>query len=196
MIEAYLASGNSHKCQEFMKMSSSISIKTIDGFNTEENGNTYMDNAKIKLLALKDLLIQKNVDISNLLLFADDSGLEINAMKGELGIHTSRFMPELSQPEKNELIIKRLENAQSRSAFYTCTICYIFKNSDIRFTQSCFHGTISFTQSGVNGFGYDPIFIPKGQTKTLAELGDDYKNLYSHRALAFKKMMNIALAIN
>ena len=196
MIEAYLATGNPHKCQEFVKIGPNISIKTIDGFSAEENGTTYSENAKIKLLALKNLLIAKGININNLLLFADDSGLEINAIKGELGLHTSRFMPDFSQEQKNAFIIEKLKSSNDRSAFYNCTIAYIYKNSDIKFTQSCFYGTISCSQSGVNGFGYDPIFIPKGQIKTLAELGDDFKNLHSHRALAFREMLDCVLKIN
>lgn len=188
-MDFYIASSNSQKCAEFRKMAPGIVINTVSGFEADETGDTYSQNALIKVKALESFLKKKGVDTSSCVLFSDDSGLEITSMPGELGLHTARFMPGCTQAEKNQAIVERMAEKKDKSARFICTICYIDRGKEPKFAIGEEGGVINDKVLGLNGFGYDPVFIPTGQTKTYSELGEDYKNAHSHRSIAFNKML-------
>lgn len=119
---------------------------------------------------------------------ADDSGLEVDALDGEPGVHSARYGgPGLDDRERCQLLIQNLEGIprEKRSARFHAVLAYLESPSK---TPLVFHGTlegwISFKAAGTHGFGYDPVFVPNTHTQSLAILGPDVKRKISHRALA------------
>lgn len=188
-MDFYIASSNIQKCSEFRKMAPDVNILVSEGFDANETGTTYKENALIKVLTLQKFLRNKGVDTSSYVLFSDDSGLEISAMPSQLGLHTARFMPGATQAEKNKAIVEYIKTKNDKSARFICTICYIVKDSQPQYAIGEESGVINDKVLGLNGFGYDPVFIPLGQTKTYSELGEEYKNAHSHRSIAFSTML-------
>jgi XTP/dITP diphosphohydrolase len=132
--------------------------------------------------------------------FADDSGLEVVALKGRPGVHSARYsidiVPEASQQrrakENIKKLLKELENSHDRSAAFRTVICYI-SNGEIRYFEGKIEGKIISKEIGLNGFGYDPVFVPDGYTKTFAEMTLSEKNKISHRAIAISKFKQYLL---
>ncbi|GIS21969.1 MAG: non-canonical purine NTP pyrophosphatase [Bacteroidota bacterium] len=159
------------------------SLNDINYLNPiEETGKTLEENAKIK----SDFIRKK----FGLNCFADDSGLEIDFLKGEPGVLSARY----AGPSKNidmniQKIWKKLENVSNPTATFR-SIFYLHLNNQTFCFEGKVYGKIIFEKRGNNGFGYDPIFIPKGYNKTFAELGNDIKDQISHRAKATLKLIN------
>ena len=125
---------------------------------------------------------------------ADDSGLEIDAMPGELGVKSARFMGhDTAYSAKNSAILERLKDVpfEKRTARFVCTIALIDPSGDVFITNGKMEGYISDKIQGENGFGYDPIFYFPPCQKTSAEMTLEEKNKYSHRAKALKKLYTI-----
>lgn len=182
MHKIIIASTNQGKIQEFKEMLSGIEFDAINGsFEVEENADSFIGNAKLKALA--------GAQITNNLCLADDSGIEINHLNGAPGIFSGRF---LKNPEGGiNKILERMHNALDRSCRFVCSLVLVSKNGEILFeTEQYWEGQISHAAKGSNGFGYDPIVIPEGETKTVAELGEQYKNQFSHRAKAIQELKN------
>lgn len=185
------ATNNTKKLKEARSIfeKANIEIKSLDeaGIILEdeiiEDGETYEENALIKAKTIYDLLPIKEV------VFADDSGIEIDFLDGELGIHSKRFMGENTKDEiKNEAILEAMEDASNRGAKFVCYIACILENGDSFTVRSEVDGTIATSIRGDNGFGYDPIFLVDGLDKTYAQLNNDEKNAISHRARALFKL--------
>ena len=159
------------------------SLNDINYLNpVEETGKTLEENAKIK----SDFIRKK----FGLNCFADDSGLEIDFLEGEPGVLSARY----AGPSKNidmniQKIWKKLENVSNPTATFRSIFYLHLNNQTFRF-EGKVYGKIIFEKRGNNGFGYDPIFIPKGYKKTFAELADDIKDQISHRAKATLKLIN------
>ncbi|MCQ2973704.1 MAG: non-canonical purine NTP diphosphatase [Bacteroidales bacterium] len=120
--------------------------------------------------------------------FSDDTGLEVEALNGAPGVYSARYAgPQRDNNDNMNLLIKNLENKQNRNARFHTEIVLIIKGIKYQF-EGILEGTIISEKRGTNGFGYDPIFIPKGYNQTLAELPTDEKNKISHRAKALQKM--------
>jgi XTP/dITP diphosphohydrolase len=132
--------------------------------------------------------------------FADDSGLEVVALNGRPGVHSARYsvdiVPELPQKKRAEenikKLLKELEYSSDRSAAFRTVICFI-SNGEIRYFEGKIEGKIIFSKIGLNGFGYDPVFIPDGFSKTFAEMTLAEKNIISHRAIAISKFKKYLL---
>lgn len=124
-----------------------------------------------------------------MLTLADDSGLEIEALGGAPGVHSKRFFPG-TEAERNQKILEMLSDKTDRSARAVSVLCLynpITKNA--LYFEGILRGQIGFEEKGQEGFGFDTIFIPNGQEKSLAELGISYKNKISHRAQALQKLV-------
>lgn len=165
--------------------------------------------AGIELLTLKD--IELNEDIpetsatiegnaiqkANYILdnfqidcFADDTGLEVNALNGEPGVHSARYAGEHRNDNDNmNLLLSKLEGSTDRSARFKTVIALTINGELFKF-EGIVNGTILNEKRGKNGFGYDPIFEPENCGKTFAELDLKEKNTMSHRARAFAKMID------
>ena len=183
MANIVIATGNAHKVEEYKALMAddSIEIQSLldyPGFpEVEENGTTFTENASIKAVAAS-----KYCDAPA---FADDSGLEVFALNGEPGIYSSRYAP--TDPERIAKLLKNLEGKSDRSARFVCVIAIAYNGEVIETFEGEIRGTIGFEPKGENGFGYDPVFIPEGETRTFAELSSEEKNRISHRANAFRK---------
>jgi XTP/dITP diphosphohydrolase len=186
-MKLLVATNNAGKQKEFAKCLAGLGYEILfpsdvglSDLDVEESGSTAQENALLKA----SQFAQK----AGLLTVADDSGLEIAALDGAPGIHSKRFHLG-SDADRNQRIFELLAEADDRSALFRSVLClYDPQSEKTDYFEGIFHGSISFTEKGNAGFGYDPIFIPKGEEKTIAELGIEYKNEHSHRAIAIEKL--------
>lgn len=184
-MKIILATFNKHKLFEISQLIGSTDIELLSlediGYEEEiiEDGKSFIENALIKAET-----IYNKYRIPTL---ADDSGICIDALGGEPGIHSARFAGEnTSSSEKNRLIIDMLKDKENRNAHYTCALAYIDENEKFIVEKYC-HGEIIDQEKGEEGFGYDPIFFIEAYNKTLAEIPLDEKNKISHRGQAFRE---------
>jgi XTP/dITP diphosphohydrolase len=192
-----LATLNRDKLDEFRVLFSSFSeaelvpaselISNPEGLSHVEKYNTYLENA-----AAKARLANHASHYPSL---ADDSGLEVAALNGKPGVHSHRFAPpqtKISQDQANrELLLSQLHSATDRSAKFICTLVLVMEGILLHST-GILEGSIADSPRGKLGFGYDSLFIPKGSTKTLAEMNASEKNSLSHRAKALHDLMGQA----
>lgn len=185
MAYIVVATTNAHKVGEYRKLlaDQNVELKSLldyPGFpEVEENGETFAENAAIKALAAC-----KYCDVPA---FADDSGLEVEALDGRPGVYSSRYAD--SDSERIAKLLKELEGCENRKARFVCAISIAFNGEVIETFEGEVRGTITLEPKGEGGFGYDPVFLPDGYDQTFGELPPDVKNKISHRAMAFKKAM-------
>ena len=182
-MEIIIATSNEHKVKEINAIVKGAGIKFVlppEGFDPVENGNTFEENSYIKAKAAWE-------NTHNWVL-ADDSGLCIDALNGAPGIYSARYA---ETPQKRiDRVLKELEKEAIRTARFKCSMTLLNPKGEIAFayTGVC-EGSIVEKQRGVNGFGYDPIFLVKGSKKTMAELSEEEKNSLSHRGKALKEVL-------
>lgn len=189
MLEILIATDNLGKVKEIKDIlySPEIKILTMKDFpplpKIEEDGKTYQANAYKKA--------RKISEYTGKICLADDSGLEIDYLKGEPGIYSSRWGN--SDEERINKVLKLLENVpiDKRNAKFVCAVVLFFPNGKLFMVKEECKGSIIFSPKGENGFGYDPIFLVPEYDKTFAELGDKIKNKISHRGKAMRKMIKI-----
>lgn len=188
-LDVLFSSQNKHKLQEFeVLFANSPIIIQVPGHTLDviEDGNTYFENSFLKAKAYYDHF--------KVPVFADDSGLEIEALPDELGVHTANFGGDnLTSKERCLKVLEKmaaiegLEDKEERRATFRCILCFYLSPEEIYFFEGQLRGYITQNyRDGGTGFGYDPIFVPEddeAQHKTLAELGE-WKSLHSHRARA------------
>lgn len=181
------ASANAHKLDEIRAMlppDIALLSSAEAGFNedVEETGDTFEENAELKAEALYNFTGKP--------CFADDSGLEVKALKKQPGVKSARYAGEPVNHQKNtELLLRNLEGKDNRAARFVTVIC--LKTSDkTLFFEGEVKGSIAKEPRGSNGFGYDPVFIPEGETRTFAEMSTEEKNAISHRKNAVAKMLD------
>ena len=122
--------------------------------------------------------------------FADDSGLEVDAINGEPGVYSAMYAgPHRSASDNMDLLLKKLGNNPDRKARFRTVITLIQQGKVTQF-EGIVNGTILKERRGTDGFGYDPLFLPDGHSKTLAEMTMEEKNQISHRAMAIRKLAN------
>ena len=181
MIDFILASGNAHKALEFSELFDPkiIAIKPASKkIEVVEDGTSYFENA---LLKAKAYFLEFNVPV-----LADDSGLTVDALSEELGIHSARFGGDgLTDKDRAHLLLKKMDGITSREAYFTCVLCIYLNEKEIFYFEGRMSGKIAYSYRGEGGFGYDPVFIPLegGGELTVSELLE-WKNKNSHRAIA------------
>ena len=179
------ATGNQHKLAEYAKLlaDQEVEIKSLNDFpgytEPEENGSTFEENANIKAAAASIYCSAPA--------FADDSGLEVEALDGRPGIYSSRYAA--TDAERIAKLLGELEGKENRRARFVCVISIAFNGEVIASFEGEVKGTILTEPRGENGFGYDPIFMPDGFNKSFAELSGEEKNRISHRAMAYAKAL-------
>lgn len=164
-----------------------LSLNDLD-YNKEivEYGETIEANAKIKAETISEFY--------DLPCFADDTGLEVDALGGKPGVKSARYAGEEKSDEANKKkLLENLEGVENRSARFKTVIVYISGKDVKEFVGIC-EGEITTEPSGNGGFGYDPIFKPKGYSQTFAEMPASEKNKISHRGLAFQKLIEFLKA--
>ena len=180
-----LATGNAHKTEEIQKiLGSSISVHDLSSLpevgEIIEDADSFEGNANIKSTTVSQL--------TNEFVLSDDSGLCVNALGGAPGIYSARYAGENAQMEENkELLISNLKGKEDRQASFVCVLSVAKAGEVIATFRGECPGSIISDERGNGGFGYDPLFIPEGYTKTFSELPEETKNAISHRAKAMEK---------
>ena len=116
--------------------------------------------------------------------FSEDTGLEVDALGGEPGVHSARYAGEPASPENNiRKLLRAMADVLNRRARFITVICLILEEKEFYFEGRC-EGQILRTPVGTDGFGYDPVFLPDGSSKSFAEMNSEEKNIFSHRRKA------------
>jgi XTP/dITP diphosphohydrolase len=181
-VNAVLVSKNRHKARELRRVLTDWKIETIDAVELpEERGETFYENARAKAR-----FGRKAVDPAAWVL-GEDSGLEVDDLGGRPGIYSARYSGPGATDDANvrKLLAElRGEEAGERRARYVCELVALSPDgAEIR-ARGTLRGRIAEEARGSGGFGYDPVFIPDGESRTVAELGEDWKTANSHRARA------------
>lgn len=154
-----------------------LSYREIYFNQVKEDGKSYTDNAVKKALTLSTE--------TNLPVLAEDSGLEVSALDNKPGVYSSRFAGEnASDAENMAKLLDLLSNSDSRKAKFSCVAAFYDPKFGLILAKGRLKGKIAKEKAGQEGFGYDPVFIPAGFNKTLAQLGPEIKNKISHRKMA------------
>ena len=186
-----IASHNEGKIYEFKTLLSAYNLKIITSRDlgiqdVEETGSTFQENSLIKVKSIPD----------NYLAISDDSGLCVNALGGKPGIFSSRFQKkcggwfEAMEKIYSDVKTKKIEDF---SAKFICCLSIKFSKNLIYSYLGEIKGKIVWPPKGKNGFGFDPFFIPKGHTKTFAEMEHSNKIFIDHRSIALKKLIKLHL---
>lgn len=147
-----------------------------------ETGMTFSENALIKAEAIRRFTGEW--------CFADDSGLEVRALGGKPGVHSARYAGEPQDNEKNiSKLLLEMKSCSDRSARFVTVICLI-TDSGPRYFEGVVNGTIAEQAFGAGGFGYDPVFVTEGETRTFAEMTPEEKNKISHRSRAVRALVD------
>lgn len=191
MLKIVLATSNPHKVEEINAISSDFGVEFVmppEGFDPIEDADTFEGNALLKAIEANKLTGMPSL--------ADDSGLCVDALNGEPGIHSARYAD--TAKARIEKLLGELKDVakENRGAHFVCAMVLLDKNGEILFSDrgEC-HGKIAFEAKGENGFGYDPVFIMKDSGLTMAQLPEDEKNKISHRAVALNKLLSFVAKI-
>ena len=194
MKKIIFATGNAGKMKEIREIMEELQIPVLSmkeaGLEAEivEDGTTFEENAVIKAKAIAGLSKCRNEDV---VVLADDSGLEIDYLNKEPGVYSARYMGEdTSYRIKNQNLIERLEGVpdEQRTARFVCAIAAVLPDGRVVTTRGVIEGKIGYEERGTNGFGYDPIFYLPDMSRSTAELTPEEKNAVSHRGNALRLM--------
>lgn len=179
------ATNNLHKLEEVSAiLGNQIELLSLNDINCHidipETADTLEGNA-----LLKSRFIYENYGMN---CFADDTGLEVEALEGAPGVYSARYAGDGHNSEANMIkLLDNLKEKKNRKAQFRTAISLIIDEKEYLF-EGIIKGEIGIIKKGDSGFGYDPIFVPEGYNETFAELGSDIKNKISHRALAINKL--------
>ena len=193
MTTLIFATNNEHKVSEIQSLlPKDINVITLQqaGINIAipEPYDTLQENANTKAKTIFEIT-KKNC-------FSEDTGLEIDALNGAPGVHSARYASDDRNFNANiEKVLTNLKNIENRTAQFRTVICLIWEQKEYYFEGIC-RGQIAEQNSGTAGFGYDPIFIPEGATKSFAEMTMDEKNTHSHRQKAVTQLFTFLQSIN
>ncbi|MCI9382184.1 MAG: RdgB/HAM1 family non-canonical purine NTP pyrophosphatase [Dorea sp.] len=199
MDKIIFATGNEHKMEEVRMILKDLGAEILSQKDTGitsdavEDGTTFEENALIKAVATAKAA-REVPEYRDVVVLADDSGLEIDYLNKEPGIYSARYMGEdTSYDIKNQTLIDRLEGVedQRRTARFVCAIAAAFPDGSTEVVRGTMEGIIGYEIIGENGFGYDPIFYLPEYGCTSAQLAPEKKNELSHRGEGLRKMRAI-----
>lgn len=183
-----LSSGNEHKVHEIKGILKDLPFEVVskndlgyENFDVVEDGSTLGENALKKAEELHKLT--KGIVI------ADDTGLHVDALKGEPGVYSARYAGEdATYADNNKKLLNKLKDVpmEKRTAYFKTVIAIVFEDGKKMTVEGICKGHIALHESGNRGFGYDPLFIPEGSDKTFSEMTEEEKNQISHRSNALK----------
>ena len=188
MSTLVFATHNAHKLEEVKRLiPDTVNLLSLTDVNfneeIEETETTIEGNA---LLKARTIYSKTNINC-----FSDDSGLLIDALNGAPGVYSARYAGEPKNDQANtEKVLAQLMKEDNRKAHFKTVIALIINGQEYLF-EGIINGMIITEKKGTNGFGYDPIFVPDGYSKTFAELSSQEKFSISHRAIAVQKMMGV-----
>jgi XTP/dITP diphosphohydrolase len=175
-VKAVLASQNRHKLEELRSALPGWELEALDaGGYPDESGETYYENALIKAR------FGREHAAPDVWVLGEDSGIETVALDGAPGLHSARWAPGLDQAAA---LLDRLAGEPERHARMITELVALAPDGEELRGSGVLEGELATERRGTGGFGYDPIFIPAGDTRTVAEIGDEWKRLNSHRARA------------
>jgi len=195
MRKIIFATGNKNKAREIHEILKDLDFEILTmkeaGIDVEiiEDGSTFEENSMIKATSVYDALPAELK--GQVYVMADDSGLSIDALNGEPGIYSARYMGEdTSYETKNKNLIERLDGVkkEDRTARFTCAIACIFPDGSRKNITGVMEGYIGYEIAGENGFGYDPIFYIDEFGCSTAQMSPEQKNSISHRGQALRAM--------
>ena len=191
MKKIVFATNNKHKLDEIRKILGEnfeiVSLKEIGcDIDIPETGNTLEANALQKAEYIRE---HYGIDC-----FADDTGLEVDALNGQPGVHSARYAEGTDHDSNANMnkLLKELGNNNNRKARFR-TVIALLLNGETHLFEGIVNGHIAYEKHGTDGFGYDPIFVPEGYEQSFAELGMNIKNHISHRARAVKNLADFLL---
>jgi XTP/dITP diphosphohydrolase len=178
-LAATLCSRNAHKARELERLLPGFTIAPLDADGwPEETGTTYYENALLKA--------KFGFECAGGWAIGEDSGIEVHALGGRPGLQSARYAPEgLPAIEK---LLGELQGVEDRRARYVSELVAIAPDRTVLRGTGTVDGVIADAPRGSGGFGYDPVFVPDGETRTVGELGDDWKARNSHRARAARAL--------
>ena len=187
-MKLIIASNNKHKIYEIKKILAdkfdeilSLSEAGIS-HETVEDGDSFMANAEKKAREI--------AEISGECSLADDSGICIDALDGAPGIYSARFSGLHGDDEQNnKLVLQKLADEKNRAAYYACAMSLVYPDGKSIGAMGYLRGSITDAPRGTRGFGYDPLFVPEGESRTVAEMTDEEKNAISHRGRALEALL-------
>lgn len=183
-----IATRNAHKTQEIRdQIGHRYEVLDVTHFPEcpaiEETGTTFLENARLKAEGISAVL--------DGWVLSDDSGLEVDALDGAPGVHSSSFGGEEgNHPLNNQRLIREMENQPVRSGRFRCTMVLARGGREVVHFSGTVEGRLIQQPQGQQGFGYDPLFIPEGFNQTFAELGPEVKTQLSHRARALAQVVD------
>ncbi len=178
-LDFFFASSNHHKARELTEFFDSqvlVIRPPPENIEVEETGQSFTQNAFLKAVSYYQKF--------KMPVMADDSGLTVAALPEELGIYSARFGGEgLNDRERAELLLQKLEGkvGKEREAFFTCVLCFYLCPEEIFYFEGRLKGEIACDYIGEHGFGYDPVFIPKGDLRETLGMRPEWKKKHSHR---------------
>ena len=186
MKDIMIATSNKGKVREYKSLLEPLGyivhdLSELDPIEIDENGSTFQENALIKAKSIQGKC--------NMTVIADDSGLEIDALNKEPGIHSARYLEGHDYDYKNKVLLERMKDKTDRTARFVCAIALCDETGDHLFT-GVMEGKINDQAAGDNGFGYDPIFLVEQFGKTSAQLTMEQKNSVSHRGIATRELLD------
>ncbi len=187
-MKLIIASNNAHKIKEIKQIldgrfSPILSLREagID-HETVEDGDTFLENAMKKAKEISE--------IAGCAALSDDSGICVHALGDAPGVFSARYAGAHGDDEaNNDLVLKNLSGKEDRGAHYTCAVVIAYPDGTSVSAERYMYGTITEKRRGSRGFGYDPLFIPDGEERTVAEMTDEQKNEISHRANALRALL-------
>ena len=182
VARALLASQNAHKLEELREALPGWQLAALAADDwPAETGETYEENARIKAR------FGRARAPADVWVLGEDSGIESDALDGAPGLHSARWAP---QGDQADALLERLAGEQNRRARMVTEIVALAPGGDEVHVRGVLEGELATERRGNSGFGYDPIFIPDGYDRTVAELGDDWKRVHSHRARAAQALLD------
>ncbi len=179
-MKARLASQNRNKLAELREGLPGWQLEPLDADDwPEETGETYAENARLKAR------FGRTFAAADEWVLGEDSGIETAALDGGPGLHSARWAPHGDQADA---LLERLAGEEDRRARMVSTLVALAPDGRELESEGVLEGELATERRGETGFGYDPIFIPAGYDRTVAELGDEWKRAHSHRALAARAL--------
>jgi XTP/dITP diphosphohydrolase len=180
-LKATVCSGNPHKLAEFRELFAEWDLELLLGGEfPPEDGETYLDNARSKAR------FGRAVGPDERWMLADDSGIEVAALGGAPGVVTARW----AEGRHVEKLLATLDGVDDRRAQYVCELVALSPDGSEIVGTGVLRGEVAGAAAGGEGFGFDPVFVPVGEERTVAQLGDAWKAEHSHRALAARALLD------
>lgn len=186
-----VATNNMGKLEEFRRVLEPMGFSVLtakqagfESIDPEENGATFAENSYIKAKAF--------LDLTNMPVIADDSGLCVDALDGAPGIHSARYGGDHDFSNGINRLLKELEGVpqEKRGAYFVCHICCLYPNGERLDCEGRCYGSIGYEPLGENGFGFDPVFMmPDG--RSMSEISDEEKDAASHRGNALREFVKL-----